>query len=113
MKDELMLKQRLREARTADKGFTLIELLIVIVVLGILAGIVVFGVATFRTDAQASAACANAKTVDVASQAYIAKNGTPAASVAALQTANYLQAVPNPAVAYDAATGKVTYPAGC
>jgi prepilin-type N-terminal cleavage/methylation domain-containing protein len=48
MKDELMLKQRLREARIADKGFTLIELLIVIVVLGILAGIVVFGVATFR-----------------------------------------------------------------
>jgi prepilin-type N-terminal cleavage/methylation domain-containing protein len=113
MKEAAMLKQRVREARNTDNGFTLIELLIVIVVLGILAGIVVFGVATFRADAQASAACANAKTVDVASQAYIAKNGTPAATVAALQAANYLQAVPNPAVTYDATTGKVTYPAGC
>jgi len=107
-----MLKNRITAARN-EEGFTLIELLIVIVVLGILAGIVVFGVATFRTDAQASAACANAKTVDVASQAFIAKTGAPAATVAALATANYLQAAPNPAVTYDAATGKVTYPAGC
>jgi prepilin-type N-terminal cleavage/methylation domain-containing protein len=107
-----MLKNRIAAARN-EEGFTLIELLIVIVVLGILAGIVVFGVATFRTDAQASAACANAKTVDVASQAFIAKTGGPAASVAALTAANYLQTTPNPAVAYDIATGKVTYPLGC
>jgi prepilin-type N-terminal cleavage/methylation domain-containing protein len=107
-----MLKQRILAARTRDdEGFTLIELLIVIVVLGILASIVVFGVATFRADATAQAACSNAKTVDIASQAYIAKNGSAAASVAALQAANYLQSVPNPAVAY--AAGVVTYPAGC
>jgi prepilin-type N-terminal cleavage/methylation domain-containing protein len=107
-----MLKNRIAAARR-EEGFTLIELLIVIVVLGILAGIVVFGVATFRSDAQASAACANAKTVDVASQAFIAKTGAPAATVQALKDANYMQSVPVPAVTYDAATGKVTYPAGC
>jgi prepilin-type N-terminal cleavage/methylation domain-containing protein len=33
-----------------DGGFTLVELLIVIVVLGVLASIVVFGVAKFRED---------------------------------------------------------------
>ena len=44
--------QALREARkNGESGFTLIELLIVIIVLGILAGIVVFGVGTFRADA--------------------------------------------------------------
>jgi prepilin-type N-terminal cleavage/methylation domain-containing protein len=107
-----MLKQRILAARTRDdQGFTLIELLIVIVVLGILATIVVFGVATFRADATAQAACSNAKTVDIASQAFIAKNGSPAADVTALKTANYLQSVPVPAVAY--AAGVVTYPAGC
>ena len=42
--------QRIKQARETESGFTLIELLIVIVVLGILAGIVVFGVGTFRAD---------------------------------------------------------------
>ena len=107
------LQQRLEKARNNDEGFTLIELLIVIVVLGILAGIVVFGVGTFRADATARAACANAKSVEVASQAFIARNGTPAASVAALEAADYLKDVPNPAVGYTAATGEVTIPAGC
>ena len=36
-----------REARKNQNGFTLIELLIVIVILGVLAGIVVFAVAAF------------------------------------------------------------------
>ena len=37
------------------RGFTLVELLIVIVVLGILSGIVLFGVARFRSDATLAA----------------------------------------------------------
>jgi prepilin-type N-terminal cleavage/methylation domain-containing protein len=105
--------QRIKQARESESGFTLIELLIVIVVLGILAGIVVFGVGTFRADSQTAAACANAKSIEVASQAFIAKTGAPAASVAALDAANYIKDVPTPAVAYAAATGEVTYPAGC
>src|SRR3954467_15856240 len=66
---------RIRQARELrDEGFTLIELLIVIVVLGILAGIVVFGVGTFRSDSKLAACKADLKTVSVAEDAYNAKN---------------------------------------
>ena len=64
-----------REARRNEDGFTLIELLIVIVILGVLAGIVVFGVGTFRDDATASAKAADCKTVSIAAEAWYAKNG--------------------------------------
>ena len=51
---------RLRERLAASDqvGFTLIELLIVIVILGILAGIAIFAVGKFQGDA--STACSNA-----------------------------------------------------
>ncbi|HEX5511850.1 MAG TPA: prepilin-type N-terminal cleavage/methylation domain-containing protein [Actinomycetales bacterium] len=83
-----------RDARRNDAGFTLIELLIVIVVLGILAGIVVFGVGTFRQDATDAAKAADCKTVSVAAEAYNAKTGGYPAGVATLVTANYLKAPP-------------------
>ena len=67
---------RIRTKKAADEGFTLVEMLIVIVVLGILAGITVFGVSTFRSDAQASACDADVKTVQVAAEAYSAKTGS-------------------------------------
>src|SRR4051794_6022514 len=89
--------QRIREER--EGGFTLIELLIVIVVLGILAGIVVLGLGTFRADATTAACKADAKQVQTASDAFIASPGnaagTPAASVAALVTANLLKTAPS------------------
>ena len=83
-----------REARRSEDGFTLIELLIVIVVLGILAGIVVFGVGTFRQDATDAAKAADCKTVSVAAEAYNAKTGGYPAGTAALVTAKYLKAAP-------------------
>ena len=49
------LNNHLRNLRKDEGGFTLIELLIVIVVLGVLAGIVVFGVGIFKTDSEAAA----------------------------------------------------------
>ena len=101
-----MLRNQIREAR--EQGFTLIELLIVIVVLGILAGIVVFGVGTFRSDAQTAACNATLKTVQVASDAYIAKNGAAAADIAALVTAGYLKAAPTGVTLAYAANGNVT-----
>jgi len=67
------LNKRLEESRR-DGGFTLIELLIVIVILGILAGIVVFSVAGITDRGTASACKADLKTVQVASEAYYAKN---------------------------------------
>ena len=110
-----MIKSKITKARSDESGFTLIELLIVIVVLGILAGVVVFGVGTFRADSALAANCANAKTTEVASQAFIAKSptGTPAGSVALLVSGGYLKTLPNPVPVYAPATGEVTFPAGC
>ncbi|MET0524094.1 MAG: prepilin-type N-terminal cleavage/methylation domain-containing protein, partial [Nocardioides sp.] len=90
------ITDRVRAARNEEGGFTLIELLIVVVVLGILAGIVVFGVSTFRDDANTAAKKADCKTVSVAAEAYNAKNGAYPANVALLVTQGYLKA-PAPA----------------
>jgi len=94
-----MLRQRLRAARTNDNGFTLIELLVVVAVIGILAGIVVFGVATFRADATTAACKAAQTTVTTATEAYLANTGAAAATFSAavppaagsLQAGNYLK----------------------
>jgi general secretion pathway protein G len=55
-----MNRMRERITTTAQSGFTLIELLIVIVILGILAGIAIFAVQAFQDDAKT--ACNNANT---------------------------------------------------
>ena len=79
----IRMAQRLR---TDDEdGFTLIELLIVIVILGILAGIAVFGVAQFQKDAKDSCDAANAKTKAVATAAYKAQNNGAEPSAAQLE----------------------------
>ena len=79
--------------RGCRSGFTLIELLVVIVVLGILAATVVFAL-TGVTGQSAQAACnSDAKTIDVAVQAYINSpdNATnaPPANIKALITAPF------------------------
>lgn len=90
-----MIRQRFRAARANDDGFTLIELLIVVVILGVLAGIVVFAVSAFRTDGVAAACKSDVKSVEVASEAYYAKNAfTYPTDVAALVTAGYLKEAP-------------------
>jgi prepilin-type N-terminal cleavage/methylation domain-containing protein len=89
-KGEAMLAQ-LRKARQEESGFTLIELLIVIVILGVLAGIVVFAIGGI-TDRGNDAACkADSKTIEVAQEAYYAKNTAYAPSVNALKLANFLK----------------------
>ena len=86
---------KIRQARELrDEGFTLIELLIVIVVLGILAGIVVFGVSTFRSDSQTAACKASLKTVNVAADAYNAKNGSFPTQLTDLTGGGYLKDAP-------------------
>ena len=74
--------QRLRADRKKDSGFTLTELLIVIVILGVLTGIVVFAVGAFSDRGTQAACLADKKNVEVAAEAYRAKNnkypvGTP------------------------------------
>jgi len=58
-----------------ERGFTLVELLIVVVILGILAGIVVFAVGNLTTGAKTSACSAEKSTIVTAVEAYKAATG--------------------------------------
>jgi prepilin-type N-terminal cleavage/methylation domain-containing protein len=105
------MRQRVQGLRNgkADGGFTLIELLIVIVVLGILAGIVVFGVQTVQDDAQEAACKADVRTVQTAVEAYRAQNEGNIPTMAQLTGAAepYLRSTPA-SVQINATTGAVT-----
>ncbi|MFI5564269.1 competence type IV pilus major pilin ComGC [Amycolatopsis japonica] len=108
--------QRLREARENESGFTLIELLIVIVILGVLAGVVVFAVQAFNNDGKAAACESDWKNVQVATEAYYAKNAsTYPADVAALVSAGYLKEAPSTTNGYTVKTagGLVTASGAC
>jgi general secretion pathway protein G len=64
-----------------ERGFTLVELLIVVVILGILAGIVVFAVGNMTGSAQANSCATEKSTISDALEAYKAQTGAyPAAS---------------------------------
>jgi len=69
------MQKLLQKART-DEGFTLIELMIVIVILGVLAGIVIFAVGGITDKGNVAACKSDIKTVSVAVEAYLAKNGS-------------------------------------
>lgn len=110
---------RIREARKNESGFTLIELLIVIVILGVLAGIVVFAVSGINDSSKKSACKADAKNVEIASEAYYA-NSNPhayAASIDALVTAKFLREKPGTGngytITYSATGGTVTATGAC
>ena len=93
------MQQRLRDAcRNPLGGFTLIELLIVIVVLGILATIVVFGVAQFRKDATGQACKTNVKTVQAAYDAFKVNSPEVEPDVERLRIDGYLTSAPVPVV---------------
>src|SRR3954469_22478166 len=69
-----------------EKGFTLVELLIVIVILGILAGIVVFAVGNLTSNAKTNACSTEKSTIVTADEAYKAQSGSYPANMAALTT---------------------------
>ena len=103
--------QRLRKAQNeSEGGFTLIELLIVIVILGILAGIVVFAVGGITDRGQASACKADKKTLQVAEEANFAKF-TTYTDQAGLVTNGFIR---EPSTMYNAsAAGVITPIAPC
>jgi prepilin-type N-terminal cleavage/methylation domain-containing protein len=88
------MQQRIRTARHEESGFTLIELLIVIVILGVLAGIVVFAVSGVQNDSKTAACKADVKSVTVAEEAYYAKNGSYAATTTDLNNSGLLHSAP-------------------
>src|SRR5438552_13932044 len=59
-----------------ERGFTLVELLIVIVILGILAGIVVFAVGNLTSSAKSNSCATEKSTVITADEAYKAQTGS-------------------------------------
>jgi general secretion pathway protein G len=81
------IKEVREEGRDPEAGFTLIELLIVIVVLGILAAIVVFSLTGVTGQSSAAACNSDAKTVQVAVDAYNAEIGTFPADSSSLTSA--------------------------
>lgn len=62
------------ELQNDDEGFTLVELLIVVVVLGILAAVTVFGLSGTTSTSYKAACNADARSVEVAVEAYRANN---------------------------------------
>ena len=111
-----MLK-RIHEARKNEDGFTLIELLLVIIILGVLAGIVVFAVNGINDRGYASACKSDKKNVEIASEAYFAQNKGWAGSVDVLVKDGFLREPPNGApnytIDYDSSNGKVTATGAC
>ena len=113
-----MFQQQLRntdEKNLIEQGFTLVELLIVIVIMGILAGIVVFAVGNLTDSATNTSCGTEADTVRTAAAAYKAANPTVSIpSWANVQTQLdgtpkfYVASSPDDAhFTYNATTGKV------
>ena len=61
---------------TADRGFSLVELLVIIVILGILATIVAFGVGGIRAEAADSTCNADERILWTAAESYFNQNET-------------------------------------
>ena len=81
-----MLKQlrSTEDQNIIERGFTLVELLIVIVILGILAGIVVFAVGNLTSNAKTNACSTEKSTIVAALEAYKAQNGSYPTSMTTL-----------------------------
>jgi general secretion pathway protein G len=95
--------ERRKSGEASESGFTLIELLIVIVVLGILAAIVVFSLTGVSGESKQAACTTDAKSVEVAVDAYEAANSGAVPTQAQLTTGTvtYLHSYPGTENGYD------------
>ncbi len=88
-----MLK-KLRKMLKKQEGFTLVELMIVVVILGILAGIGVQQYANVQTRAKGAAHNANLRIISSAANMYVMLEGEAPEGINDLQAKGYLQEVP-------------------
>lgn len=100
-----MLK-KLRKMLKKQEGFTLVELMIVVVILGILAGIGVQQYANVQTRAKGAAHNANLRIISSAANMYVMLEGSAPGSVAELADKGYLQEVPVNPFGQDKVDGK-------
>lgn len=106
--------------RSSDEGgFTLVELLVVIAILGILSAVAVFAISGTTAQSKSAACKADVASVQTASDAWYARKGTYAASMAAMnaagadQTLRSVPATTNYTIAYDSATGTASNTLNC
>lgn len=70
-----MVLNKLKDIRKSERGFTIVELLIVIVVIGILAGITIVAYSGITAKANSTKALTNAVAVQKVAEAFNADNG--------------------------------------
>jgi len=96
-----------KEPGLIESGFTLIELLIVIVVLGILAAVVIFALSGVTGQSAQSACNADAKSVEVAVEAYHTNVGSWPVDATSLTSGTnpYLRTFPSNGTHYTVTLG--------
>lgn len=77
-----MVLNKLKDVRKKERGFTIVELLIVIVVIGILAGITIVAYSGITAKANATKAQTNAAALQKVLEAYNADNASYPATIA-------------------------------
>lgn len=100
-----MLK-KLRKMLKKQEGFTLVELMIVVVILGILAGIGVQQYVNVQTRAKGAAHNANLRIISSAANMYVMLEGSAPGSIKDLEDKGYLQEVPVNPFGEDEVEGK-------
>lgn len=88
-----------KQQRKAKKGFTLVELLIVIIIIGILAGMMMLSTGSAKDKAEATKIVSNMRTIKSAALMYYADNGKwPAVTSALDDVSKYLDSSPDAGV---------------
>lgn len=85
--------RHIRRAAAQD-GFSMIELMLVMIVLGILAGIVLLATGSYNTTAERAACASEVRTVLNASSAYRLRTGADAPNLDVLVDSGILEAKP-------------------